>query len=422
MSFFSEDYARAQDAQDALRHLRAEFYFPEGENGEEQLYFCGNSLGLQPKGVEKILLEEVADWRKWAVEGHLRARRAWKSYHEQFAAPLARIVGAKESEVVAMGSLTANLHLLMVSFYRPTQRRRKIIIERGAFPSDKYAVDAQLRFHGFDAGADLVQLTPRAGEDCLRTEDILQTIQEQAEETALLMLSGVNYYTGQCFDMKEISAYAASLGIVVGWDLAHAAGNVPLQLHEWGVDFAAWCHYKYLNAGAGATAGIFVHEKHHRRTDLHRFAGWWGHDKESRFRMPDEFVPIATAESWQLSNAPVFALAPLLASLEVFGKTDMQALRQKSERLTGYLFELINQELAEQVRIITPADIKQRGAQLSLSLRESHRGREVHAALLRAGVVSDWREPNVIRVAPAPLYNSFADVLNFVRRLQEILR
>ena len=421
MSIFSEAYAREQDAQDALRHLREQFYFPQDEQGGKQLYFCGNSLGLQPQGVERILLEELADWRKWAVEGHLLARRAWKSYHELFAEPLARIVGAKASEVVAMGSLTANLHLLMVSFYRPTKQRRKIVIERGAFPSDKYAVDSQLLFHGFDPAADLVQLTPRAGEDCLRTEDILQTISERADEIALLMLSGVNYYTGQLFEMERISRHAAALGIVVGWDLAHAAGNVPIQLHDWGVDFAAWCHYKYLNAGAGATAGLFVHEKHHRREDLHRFAGWWGHDKESRFRMPDQFVPIPSAESWQLSNAPVFALAPLLASLEIFGQTSMEALREKSLRLTGYLYALLQQELAEQIRVITPSDSAARGAQLSLSLRQAGRGREVHAALLRAGVVSDWREPNVIRVAPAPLYNSFADVYGLVSRLKGIL-
>ena len=364
------------------------------------------------------MLEELDDWRRLGVEGHTQARRPWLSYHEQFAPALARVVGAKEKEVVVMNGLTANLHFMLLSFYRPTTSRYKIIIEKGAFPSDQYAVASQLRFHGYDKSA-LVELAPRAGEEILRQEDILEAISEHKHSAAVIMLGGVNYYTGQVFEMAAITAFAQNLGIVVGFDLAHGVGNVPLNLHDWGVDFAVWCHYKYMNAGAGATAGAFVHERHLGKTDIPRLEGWWGHDKSSRFKMPDVFQPLPTAEAWQLSNAPVFSMLPLLASLEIFEAVDMSALRAKSVALTGFLIDLLDERLSEKVKIITPREVAARGCQVSLSVHEN--GCQIHEALTLRGVISDWREPSVIRIAPVPLYNSFADVFRFVEELEELV-
>jgi kynureninase len=416
---FDLDYARKQDAADTLAHFRKQFYIPTDGEGQELIYLCGNSLGLQPKGVEKLMLEELEDWRKLGVEGHTQARQAWLSYHEQFAEPLARLVGAKPSEVVVMNGLTTNLHLLMISFYRPTAKKYKIIIEKGAFPSDKYAVDSQLRLHGYSSQAGLVELTPRTGEETLRHEDILATIEAHKDSTALILLGGVNYYTGQVFDMQAICAFAQHLGITIGLDLAHAVGNVPLQLHDWGADFAVWCHYKYLNSGAGATAGAFVHSRHLGKTDIPRLEGWWGHDKATRFKMPDQFEPIHTAEAWQLSNAPVFSMCPLRASLAVFEQTNIAELRAKSIALTTYLLDCLQAQLADKVRIITPTVVENRGCQLSLSIIGTQ-GKSIHEALTLAGVVSDWREPSVIRIAPTPLYNSYVDVYEFVSRLASL--
>lgn len=412
------NFAEAQDKADKLANFRSQFHIPNDGEGKDLIYFCGNSLGLQPKKVEQYMLEELDDWRRLGVEGHTQARRPWLSYHEQFAPALARVVGAKEKEVVVMNGLTANLHFMLLSFYRPTQSRYKIIIEKGAFPSDQYAVASQLRFHGYDKSA-LVELAPRAGEETLRQEDILEAISEHKDRAAVIMLGGVNYYTGQVFEMAAITAFAQNLGIVVGFDLAHGVGNVPLNLHDWGVDFAVWCHYKYMNAGAGATAGAFVHERHLGKTDIPRLEGWWGHDKASRFKMPDVFQPLPTAEAWQLSNAPIFSMLPLLASLEIFEAVDMSALRAKSVALTGFLIDLLDERLSAKVKIITPREVAARGCQVSLSVHEN--GRQIHEALTLRGVISDWREPSVIRIAPVPLYNSFADVFRFVALLEELV-
>jgi kynureninase len=416
---FDLAYARKQDAADTLAHFRSEFYIPTDGEGQELIYLCGNSLGLQPKAVEQFMLQELEDWRKLGVEGHTQARQAWLSYHEQFAEPLARLVGAQPSEVVVMNSLTTNLHLLMISFYRPTAQKYKIIIEKGAFPSDKYAVDSQLRLHGYPSQTGLVELSPRAGEETLRHEDILATIEAHKDSTALILLGGVNYYTGQVFDMQAICALAQNLGIVIGLDLAHAVGNVPLQLHDWGADFAVWCHYKYLNSGAGATAGAFVHSRHLGKTDIPRLEGWWGHDKATRFKMPDQFAPIHTAEAWQLSNAPVFSMCPLRASLAVFEQTNMAALRAKSIKLSRYLLDCLRSQLADKLHIISPEAEESRGCQVSIAIVGTG-GKAVHQALTLAGVVSDWREPSVIRVAPTPLYNSYEDVYHFVHRLASL--
>ncbi len=421
MNFSSERaYALAQDAVDSLRHYRSLFHLPKGKKGGEVIYFCGNSLGLQPRTVEEALLRELKHWREEAVEGHFRGEMPWMYYHKFLQPQSARLTGAKPEEVVVMNTLTTNLHLMMVSFYRPEGRRRKILVEGGAFPSDQYAVESQLRFHGIDPEEGMVELLPREGEHCLRTEDILRRIEELGEELALVLLGGVNYYTGQFFDLEAITRAAHAQGAVAGFDLAHAVGNVPLRLHDWDVDFAVWCSYKYLNAGPGGPSGVFVHERHGDRPDLPRFAGWWGYEEESRFLMRKGFKPMRGAAGWQLSNAQILSFAAHKAGLDIFDEAGMDALRQKSLRLTGYLEFLLNRlnEQSRRFEIITPARPEERGCQLSLLALEQ--GRALYDYLTENDVVCDWREPNVIRVAPVPLYNSFEDVWRFVDVLATI--
>ena len=415
----TEIFAQKLDEQDSLKHFREKFYIPKHTNGEDVFYFTGNSLGLQPKTARKCLEEVLKDWETLAVEGHFEGANPWMTYHEKISAQMAKIVGAKSVEVVAMNLLTVNLHLLLVSFYRPTTEKYKIVIEKGAFPSDQYAVKSQIRFHGFDVKNSLIEIEPRENETTLRTEDIIATLDENADSIALVMLGGINYYTGQVFDMKEITAAGHRIGAVVGWDLAHAAGNVELKLHDWNADFACWCTYKYLNSGPGGIGGAFVHERHAENFDLPRFAGWWGHDKETRFLMDDEFVPMRGAEGWQLSNQPIFLLAALRASLDIFDEAGMDNLLEKSKKLTGYLELLLNEIHNDRISIITPTDENQRGCQLSIRVKDADKS--LFKAISERGVVADWREPDVIRVAPAPLYNSFMDVWKFVEILKDCL-
>lgn len=417
-----EDFAHRCDAEDSLRSFRDLFHFPRAPAGKP-LYLVGNSLGLQPKATRAAVDQELEDWAEFGVEGHVAARHPWLPYHEEVRATLARVVGGLPREVVAMNSLTTNLHLLMVSFYRPTRERYQIVIEDSAFPSDSYAVQSQLDFHhgraGFDRDHGLIRLKPRDGESTLRTDDILEAIELQSSSIALLLLGGVNYLTGQYFDLPAITRFARDRGIVVGWDLAHAAGNVNLQLHDWDCDFAAWCSYKYLNAGPGAVAGAFVHERHLRDRTLPRFAGWWGNDPATRFKMGPEFVPVDSADAWQLSNPPVLALAPLRVSLEIFERATMPALRAKSIALTNYLEQLLKASaIHERLRILTPPKSADRGAQLSLEIDGATPA--TSRLLHERGVFCDFREPDVIRVAPAPLYNSFHDVWRLVRVLNEV--
>ena len=409
------NFALELDAKDELRSYRNEFNIPLQKNGEEHIYMCGNSLGLQPKRTKEFLNQELDDWATFGVEGHFHAKNPWLPYHEFLAESYAKIVGAKNSEVVAMNTLTVNLHLMMVSFYRPTQKRHKIIIEGDAFPSDIYAVESQIKHHGFLPENSLIKLRPRDGESAIRTEDISAIIEREGDEIALIMLGGVNYYTGQVFDFEKITKIAHNKGINVGFDLAHAAGNIKLELHKWGVDFAVWCSYKYLNSGPGSVAGAFVHEKHHN-TNLPRFAGWWGHNKEDRFKMPDKFNPIASAEGWQLSNPPILSLAAIRASLSIFDEVGMDKLVSKSIKLTDYLVFLLNSVNTDRIEIITP---KERGCQLSI--RVNNGDKKLFDSITVKGVIADWREPDVIRVAPIPLYNSFQDVFNFYSLLKEEL-
>jgi kynureninase len=403
-------YAQQFDQQDPLQSYRDQFLFPK-VNGKEVIYFTGNSLGLQPKNAKKYVDEIMTAWAGLAVEGHFQAEKPWWDYHERFAEKLAPVVGAKPSEVTVMNTLTVNLHLLMVSFYRPTKQRFKIIMEEKAFPSDQYMVASQVRFHGLDPEEAIVEVKKRDGEHHFRTEDILQTIKEVGEECALVLMGGVNYYNGQVLDMETITKAGKEAGAFVGWDLAHAAGNVELKLHEWGVDFAAWCSYKYMNSGPGNASGCYVHVKYHGQKDIPRFEGWWGHNKGRRFLMEPEFQPEPNANAWQISNAPVLALAPYLASLELFEEVGMPALIEKRNRIVAYL-EFILKEVAEDVggnfEIITP---KERGTQLSVFLHGQ--GKELFHYLMKNGVVTDWREPNVIRLAPAPFYCSFEDMWEF---------
>jgi kynureninase len=418
---YARQFAQQQDQQDSLRSFRDKFYIPK-MNGEEVVYLTGNSLGLQPKNAETYINQELEDWKNLGVEGHFHAKRPWMPYHEFFSKSLGKLVGAKPEEVVAMGTLTNNLHLLMVSFYRPQGKRNKILCEAKAFPSDQYALASQARFHGFKPKDVIVELAPRQGEHTLRKADVLAKIEEVGDELAMLMIGGVNYYTGQVHDMKTITAAAKKVGAFVGWDLAHGIGNIELKLHEWGADFAAWCSYKYVNSGPGSTAGIFVHERHHGQADIPRFEGWWGHEKESRFKMPDKFVPMPTAEAWQLSNAPVFAMAPHRAALDIFDETTFEQRREKAVKLSGYL-EFVLDEIAKKnnanFEIITPRNWDERGSQLSVFLHGQ--GRALFDKLMAAGVIADWREPNVIRMAPVPLYNSFEDIWRFGQKLEAAL-
>ena len=403
------EFARQMDMQDPLRTYRSQFIFPQHQ-GRDVLYLCGNSLGLQPVSVRPALLHELDHWAEHGVEGHFRGDLPWMRYHQFLMPQSARLVGALPHEVVVMNTLTVNLHLMMVSFYRPAAKRYKIIMEAGAFPSDQYALETQVQFHGFDPAAAIVEIAPRSGEDILRTEDILQIIEKEGDSVALVLFGGVNYYTGQFYDLEKITAAAHKVGAKAGFDLAHAAGNVPLHLHDWGADFAVWCSYKYLNSGPGGPSGAFVHERYAEDTDLPRFAGWWGHDEAERFQMRKGFKPMYGAAGWQISNAQIFAFAAHKASLDIFDAAGMENLRAKSEQLTGYLqFVLESANAGKNLfRILTPSDPTARGCQLSLLTDE--RGKTLFDYLSENGVVADWREPNVIRFAPVPLYNSFEEV------------
>lgn len=408
-----EDFAREGDARDPLKGFRQRFLFPKSKNGD-CVYLCGHSLGLQPTTAAAYIEQELNDWAELGVEGHFRARNPWMPYHRLLTEQTAELVGAKPLEVVVMNSLTVNLHLMMVSFYRPTRARYTIVVERGAFPSDQYAVQSQLRFHGFDPASALIELTPLPGESCLREEEIESLIERQGEEIALILLGGVNYATGQAFDMQRITRAGHAQGCVVGFDLAHAAGNLQLRLHEWGPDFAVWCSYKYLNGGPGCVAGCFVHERHARAWELPRFAGWWGHDEQSRFEMGPKFQPMPGAEGWQLSNPSIVSLAVLRASMETFHEAGMETLRAKSMSLTGYLEFLLRDNPSEKFSVLTPQEAERRGAQLSIRIPK--RGRELCERLAGEGIIGDWREPDILRVAPVPLYNSYQDVFRFAQR------
>ena len=410
-------WASAQDAADPLRRFRDEFHIPPHGDGET-LYFCGNSLGLQPKGVRAALEAELDDWSGLAVEAHFRGRSPWMHYHEYVRDAMAEVVGAKPHEVVAMNSLGVNLHLMMVSFYRPTKERPAILMEAGAFPTDRYALESQVRFHGFDPATDLIEMQPDGAGGTLSMDAIEEAIAEHGHRVALILLPGIQYRTGQVFDLNRIVECGREAGCVVGFDLAHAAGNLPLTLHETGADFAVWCTYKYMNAGPGAVAGAFVHERH-ANADVPRFAGWWGHDKSTRFQMGPQFVPTPGADGWQLSNPPILALAPLRTSLDVFIRAGMPRLVEKSRRLTAYLDWLIRTRLDDTLDIVTPNDPAQRGAQLSVRVRAGRdAGRSLFEYLEKNGVIGDWREPDVIRLSPTPLYNRFADCLGAVDAIE----
>ncbi|WP_431163433.1 kynureninase [Flagellimonas beolgyonensis] len=409
-------FAQQLDAQDTLAKYRDEFHFPQ-VNGKDVIYFTGNSLGLQPKRTQKFVDEVMKDWKELAVEGHFYADKPWWDYHERLAEGLGKVVGAKPEEVSVMNTLTVNLHLLMVSFYRPTQKRFKILCEEKAFPSDQYMLQSQVRFHGFDPEEAIVEVKKREGEHAWHTEDFINKINELGDELALVLIGGVNYYNGQVMDMATITKAGKEIGAFVGWDLAHAVGNIKLNLHDWDADFAAWCSYKYMNSGPGNASGIFVHEKHLGRTDIPRFEGWWGNKKESRFLMKPEFDPIPTADAWQLSNPPILSIAPYLASLELFDEVGMDALIAKQRTIVAFLeFVLheIDKEVDSTFEIITPAD---RGCQLSVFLHGE--GRELFDYLMKNGVITDWREPNVIRLAPAPFYCSYEDMYRFGQILKE---
>ena len=417
---YSRSFAHQLDEQDTLKDFRQWFHFPTNAAGEDLLYFCGNSLGLQPRTAKQALDAELEDWAKHGVEGHFHGKNPWFHYHKFLTQHSAEIVGAREHEVVVMNQLTVNLHLLMVSFYRPTASRYKIIMEAGAFPSDMYAIESQVKFHGFEYDRAVIELTPREGEHTLRNEDILDAIETHKDELALVFFSGVQYYTGQLFNIKQITEKAHSVGAIAGFDLAHAAGNAYLQLHDWHVDFAAWCSYKYLNSGPGNVSGIYIHEKHGLDPNTPRFAGWWGHKEDQRFLMKRGFIPEPGAAGWQMSNAPVFGMAVHKASLEIFHKAGMKNLREKSKSLTSYLEFVLNyvqnHHASIAFDIITPSDPEQRGAQLSILVKEN--GKALFDHITANGVIADWREPNVIRLAPTPLYNRFEDVF----ALGEILK
>jgi kynureninase len=415
-----EDFALQLDAEDALRKFREKFNLPVGKDGKPLIYFAGNSLGLMPKSARQIVEQELEDWAALGVDAHLEAKTPWYSYHETLREPMARLVGAKPVEVICMNSLTVNIHLMMATFYRPTAERFKILMEDPAFPSDTYAIKTQIVHHGLDPKEALVLAKPREGEFTVRTEDIIATIEKNAGSLAVVLIGAVNFFTGQSFDVATITAAAQKHGITVGIDLAHAVGNVPSSLHDWNVDFAVWCSYKYLNAGPGAVAGAFIHERHATNTELPRLAGWFGNDPNTRFRMQlePEFIPVPSADGWQISNPPIFSMAPLRASLAIFDEAGgMKALREKSIRLTGYLQFLLDRAGTERFTVITPRETEARGCQLSILAHEHPK--ELHKELESAGVKSDFREPNVIRAAPAPLYNTFHDVWRFARILTE---
>ena len=410
----SASFAAEMDARDPLATFRQQFHIPPGPDGSPSIYLCGHSLGLQPKRAPAYIEQELEHWAEMGVEAHFRGHDPWMPYHRLLTDNMAGIVGAGPLEVVVMNSLTVNLHLMMVSFYRPTPQRHKILVEAGAFPSDQYAFASQIRFHGFDPATSLIELTPRLGETNVRAEDIDSLLEHKGSEIALVLLGGVNYATGQLFDMEAITRAGHTQGCVVGFDLAHAAGNVPLRLHDWDVDFAVWCNYKYLNGGPGCVGGCFVHQRYAHAFDLPRFTGWWGHDQESRFLMGPHFHPMPGAEGWQLSNPSIMSMAPLRASLEIFAAAGMQQLRKKSESLTGYLEFLLDQHAAGGFTVLTPREPDRRGAQLSIRLRKG--GRTICDRLVEQGTLCDWREPDILRVAPVPLYNTYLDVHRFIDR------
>ncbi len=414
------DFARELDEKDSLKNFRSKFYIPY-INGKECIYFTGNSLGLQPKTTQDYVVNELEDWANFGVEGHFHSRNPWMPYHEILTKQLADIVGALPEEVVSMNQLTVNLHLLMVSFYRPTKQRYKIICEAKAFPSDQYAIESQVRYHGFEPAGAIIEIAPRENEYEVRTEDIIAAIEENKNETVLVFFGGVNYYSGQVMDMKTITKAAHDAGITCGFDLAHAIGNVELKLHDWDVDFATWCSYKYLNSGPGGVSGVFINRKHITNKDIPRFAGWWGHTKETRFKMEKGFEPIPTAEGWQLSNAPVLSMAAHKASLDIFTEAGMSNLFAKGQLLSDYLLFILNEinssAKEKVIEVITPAHAK--GCQASILMLK--KGKEIFEALKQNGVLADWREPNVIRVAPVPLYNTFSDVFTFGQIVKDIV-
>jgi kynureninase len=416
----TNEFAAAQTARDPLASFRDRFHIPKMPDGSDSVYLCGQSLGLQPKSAREYVEQELQDWARLGVDAQLHARNPWIPYHEILSPPISRLVGALPIEVVAMNSLTVNLHLMMVSFYRPTPQRHKILIEANAFPSDQYAVKSQIQYRGYDPATSLIEIGPRPGETATRTEDIEKLIDAEGETIALVMLGGVNYYSGQAFDFSRITKAGHAKECVVAFDLAHAIGNIPLKLHDWNVDFAVWCSYKYLNGGPGAIAGCFVHERHAHDPQLPRFAGWWGHDKKNRFLMKPDFRVIPGAEGWQLSNPSILSAAAFRASLDIFDEAKMERLRAKSELLTGYLEFLLGQHPSKKFSIITPRETGHRGAQLSLRVTEN--GRAICDALAKDGIICDWREPDILRVAPVPLYNTFLDVHTFAERFLAAIR
>ena len=413
-----ESFAKQLDAEDTLHSLRQNFHLPLGKNSKPLIYFAGNSLGLMPKSARAIVEEELDNWAKLGVDAHHAAGTPWYSYHEALREPTARIVGAKPVEVICMNSLTVNLHLMMATFYRPTKARFKILMEEPAFPSDTYAIKTQIVHHGLDPKDALVLARPRKGAFTIQTEDVVDLIEKHADQLAVVMIGAVNFFTGQLFDIAAITKAAQKQGIIAGFDLAHAIGNVPLSLHDWNVDFAVWCSYKYLNAGPGAVAGAFAHERHATNTELPRLAGWFGNDPNTRFRLhlePD-FIPVASADGWQISNPPIFSMAPLRASLAILDQAGgIGPLRTKSTKLTGYLEFLLTEIGSKKFSVITPRDPNGRGCQLSI-LAHQH-PKQLHEELVAAGVKCDFREPNVIRVAPTPLYNTFHEVWRFTKIL-----
>lgn len=419
----TEEFAKKCDQEDGLREYRSRFFIPQ-HNGVDTLYFTGNSLGLQPKSTKEYLDQELSDWAKFGVEGHFHAKNPWVSYHKILSQPFAKLVGANDSEVVAMNGLSVNLHLMLISFYQPKGKRRKIICEAKAFPSDQYMLESQVKFHGLNPDDIIVKVAPRKGEHLIREEDILDQIQQVGDELALVFFGGVNYYSGQVFDMHKITKAGHDVGAFVGFDLAHGVGNIELCLHDWNVDFACWCSYKYLNSGPGGISGVFVHQKHENNPILPRFAGWWGHDEDRRFLMEDKFVPMLGAEGWQLSNAPVFSMACCKASVDIFSEVGMERLIKKSRKLTNFM-EFVFNDITQRYdncnfEVITPKEEKYRGCQLSV-LMHGH-GKELFDYLSDAGVVTDWREPNVIRLAPVPLYNTFQDIFQLGQIIEKALK
>ncbi|NGZ89549.1 kynureninase [Psychroflexus sp. C1] len=413
------NFAKEMDLQDPLASFSDEFHIPTQKNGDKHIYLCGNSLGLQPKQTASFIQQELDDWANLGVEGHTEAQHPWMPYHEFLSESMAKIVGAKPSEVVVMNTLTTNLHLMMVSFYRPTSKKYKIVIEADAFPSDKYAVESQLKFHNIDPADGLILWKPREGEHLCRLEDLKEIVAENKEEIALFMIGNTNYYSGQFYNMSEITKLGHDNGIIVGFDLAHGAGNIQPNLHEVGADFAVWCTYKYLNSGPGSLGGCFVHERHANNKELKRFVGWWGHNKDTRFNMRKDFDPIPGAEGWQLSNPPILSMAAIRASLAIFERAGFENIREKSEKITGYLEFLLSDFAGDKINILTPKNPKERGCQLSIQVKNADKS--LFDAITKQGVIADWREPDVIRIAPAPLYNSYQDVFAFAELLKKLI-